>query len=104
MTEFGLDDTILNTLVAVIRDFDKVEKAVIYGSRANGAYKSYSDIDIAIYASQMNAIEFSRLWNALDDTPILYKLDVVHMEALQHASLKEKIEREGRTFYERIRN
>lgn len=94
ITNTGLSKNTLETIVTAIGQFPAVEKAVIFGSRANNTYKNYSDIDIAIYAPKMLA-EFSKLWNKLDDLSLIYKLDIIHYDALTNEDLKQKIDKEG---------
>lgn len=43
--------------------------------------------------------EFSSLWNALDDLPILFKLDAVHFERLTNPRLRDNILNEGMDLY-----
>lgn len=43
--EFGLEAPLLNWIIDTFKQYPKVERAVIYGSRATGDYKNYSDID-----------------------------------------------------------
>lgn len=97
--QFGLSDQIMASLRQVFSQYPAVEKAVMYGSRATGAYRAHSDIDIAIMAPNMTDREFSQLWNALDDLPILFKLDAVHFERMTNPRLRENISNEGIDIY-----
>ncbi len=45
---FGLSDNNFNCIIKTIELNPKVEKAIIFGSRAMGNYKPGSDIDIAV--------------------------------------------------------
>ena len=42
-------DRVLEQIIAVLRRFPQIEKAVLFGSRARGDYRPQSDYDIAIY-------------------------------------------------------
>lgn len=97
--QFGLSEQILTSLRQVFAQFPNVDKAVVYGSRASGAYRAYSDIDIAVMAPAMTDREFSMLWSALDDLPILFKLDVVHFERVGNTRLRANIANEGVELY-----
>ena len=101
MNAFGLSDAILNQIIGVISKFSNIDKAVIFGSRAAGNFRPSSDIDIAIVAPHLDAITFSNLWNQLDDLPIIYKLDVVHFDALTNENLKQKIETQSKVIYQK---
>jgi proline iminopeptidase len=96
---YGLSEKTINILKSVFAQFSSIEKVIIYGSRAKGNYREGSDIDFAISAPNMSDNEFSRLWNALDDLPLIYKIDCLHLEKLQNPTLKENIYKQGIVFY-----
>ena len=43
---FGLSNDIINRIHSVFRKYPEIENATLYGSRAKGNYKPYSDIDL----------------------------------------------------------
>lgn len=96
MIQSGISEKILQTIIRSCMDFPQVKRIILYGSRARGDYKQGSDIDIAIDAPKMTEKEFSRLWNELDDLPIIYTMDIVHLQALKNQPLLDSINREGR--------
>jgi predicted nucleotidyltransferase len=98
MKKFGLSADIINDITATIKRFPKVEKVLIYGSRATNSYKEYSDIDLAIFSHTITTQEFSDLWNQLNDLPITFKVDVVHFEELHNEDLKQEILATGKIF------
>ena len=79
--------------------FPEIDSVLIYGSRATGDFRNHSDIDLAVLAPSMTERDFSRLWNALDDLPILFKLDVVQLEQVTNPALKQNILLHGKTLY-----
>ena len=78
----GIDKQIWQRILNTCFSFTHVKKVILYGSRARGNFRHGSDIDIAIDAPNMTSSEFSQLWNALDDLPIIYTLDIVHLQNL----------------------
>ncbi len=64
---FGLRELDLEYIVSVIRGFDEIEKASIFGSRAKGNYKPGSDIDIAVYGENINLDILSKLNSILEE-------------------------------------
>ena len=60
---YGLTETELQDLIGVCTSNIKVEKVVLFGSRAKGNFKSGSDIDIALYAPSLNFNEFLQLYS-----------------------------------------
>jgi hypothetical protein len=57
--EFGLSETTLSTVRAILAAHPKVESAIVYGSRAKGNYKPGSDIDLTLMGS---VTSISTLW------------------------------------------
>jgi len=51
---FGLSDSILGDLRRVFSAYPEIEQVLIFGSRAKGAFKDGSDIDLAVIASAMS--------------------------------------------------
>ena len=59
----GLSDKELRTIKQVLINYaTKIEKVGILGSRANGQYKHYSDIDIVLYG-ELNQQEINRSYS-----------------------------------------
>jgi predicted nucleotidyltransferase len=82
------------SLIANQLKHDYVQKAVVFGSRAKGNYKASSDIDIALYG----AISFEQLAEinyAIKNLGLPWGVDVVAIELVSEAALKEHIEHVG---------
>ncbi len=90
-----LRDKDLKTLRAVFARFPRMQDVRVFGSRAIGAARRTSDIDLAITAPRMTATEWAELREAIDEAPIVYKIDVVRLDTLQDEKLKHKIMKEG---------
>ncbi|MDD2402582.1 MAG: nucleotidyltransferase domain-containing protein [Clostridia bacterium] len=94
----GLDDKIIDSITDVIKKY-KVDKAVIFGSRARGDYKKTSDIDIAIYSKSMTYLDLNLLRDQLDQLYIIYKMDIVQMERLTNKKMIENVEKDGEVVF-----
>ena len=99
MIDLGLTETELALMRSVFQGSGGVQKAVVFGSRAKGNFKKYSDVDIAVFAGE-NSISVGSILTALDELPLIYKFDVLAYDELKNAELKEHIDRVGVTFYE----
>lgn len=95
----GLSRGVLTELQAVFARYPMVERVLLFGSRATGFAKPGSDIDLAVIAPGMSQREFSRLWNELEDLPLVYTLDILHWDQLTQDALKAKILTEGQVLY-----
>lgn len=96
---FGLSSAILSDLRRVFAAYPEIEQVLIFGSRAKGSFRDGSDIDLAVFAPTMSKAAFTRLWNELDALPILFKMDVLHWDALNNERLKNKICAEGQALF-----
>lgn len=96
---FGLSAPILDSLRQVFSRFPNIDRVLIYGSRARGDFRPHSDIDMAVLAPTMTPSEFSHLWMALDDLPILFRLDVSLHHDVADPQLKHNMLADGVTLY-----
>lgn len=101
--EFGLRNEDLSYLIATIKKFTEIEKAVIFGSRAKGNYKIGSDVDIAIFGDNISFSTVAGLHCILEDeSPMPYFFDIVDYTHSTHQELKEHIDRVGKMIFERL--
>jgi len=98
LNRFGLPDDVFNEIVDVLRKYPQISRAVIFGSRAKGTHKRYSDIDLAIFADTDESID-SDVKAALDDLDIIYNSDVLHYEKTSCEEIKSHIDRVGVEIY-----
>ncbi len=98
MNQYGVDEKIWQHILDTCFNNAGVNAAILYGSRARGDYKQGSDIDVAIDAPRMTDRAFSNLWNQLDDLPIIYTLDIVHLQRLANNPLIHAIRKDGVVF------
>ncbi|MGE5630495.1 MAG: nucleotidyltransferase domain-containing protein [Caulobacteraceae bacterium] len=98
----GLKKTDIYYIIDVLKRFGEIEKAVIFGSRAKGNYKPGSDVDIAVYGEHITFDTLSALHSALEEQgPLPYFFDIVDYTHLDHADLKDHIDRVGKLLYEK---
>ncbi len=98
---FGLSQKVAGTIRQILAAFPEVEKAVIYGSRAKGTHKPGSDIDLTLFGDRLTSDIRCRIAARLDDSPIPHTVDLLLYAELNHAKLREHIDRVGVVFYER---
>ena len=75
-----------------------VESVALFGSRATGTYKSYSDIDLVLYG-KLDEATLDRLWTCFQESSLPYKVDVKAYEMIHHPPLKEHIDRFARPLF-----
>lgn len=95
---FGLAERHYHDIVRVFASYQTIEQVLIFGSRAKGSHKPYSDIDLAVVAPKMSDLEFTKLWNELDSLELVFKLDLLHWDRLGQQNLKDSILKHGKDF------
>ena len=74
--KFGLKQNTIEAICSCLGSNRKIEKAILYGSRAMGNYTDGSDIDLALSGDQLSLTDLLKLEIDLDDLLLPYKLCV----------------------------
>jgi predicted nucleotidyltransferase len=101
MSEFGLPDKTVAIVRQILAGFPAVERAILYGSRAKGNDRPGSDIDLTLFGDQLNLYILGQIAARLEESSIPYMVDLSIWSQLDHAGLREHIERVGVIFYQR---
>ena len=97
---FGIAAHSLAMLRALFAATPGIERVWIFGSRAQGAERPESDIDLAVDAPGWDAVAQLRLSDALIGLGLLYRVDMVFSGDRVDAGFREQIERVRRVFWE----
>lgn len=92
--KFGLPSDVIEEILRILSSYPEVEKAKVFGSRAKGNYKRYSDIDIAIFVSENRSI-IQNIKEDLGDLDTIYDFDILDYNRLSNEELKAHIDRVG---------
>ncbi len=98
---FGLKAATIEQIHGVLAAHPKVEKAIVYGSRAKGTHRPGSDIDLVLLGENLTVHELLTIDGALDDLLLPYKIDLCLYDTIESTELLEHIDRVGTTLYER---
>ncbi|MBU1185126.1 MAG: restriction endonuclease subunit S [Proteobacteria bacterium] len=99
--KYGLTETTVENICAVFARFPEIEKALLYGSRAKGNFKTGSDIDLTLCGEALTSDLCATIASELDDLMLPYTIDLSVFNELNHAKLREHIARVGVLLYER---
>lgn len=99
--KYGLTKTTIHHICAVFGRFPEVEKAILYGSRAKGNFKTGSDIDLTLVGEALTSDVCTTIASELDDLLLPYTIDLSIFKMLHHTELQEHIKRVGVVFYKR---
>jgi len=91
----GLTEKEWELIRSVLSAYPELTQVKLFGSRAKGNAKPTSDIDLALFG-EVDALQAQAIQAELEDLPLPYKFDVQSYESIQHAALREHIDRVGR--------
>ena len=92
---YGLTDIELQKLTMALSSVSGVKKAILYGSRAKGNYKPFSDIDITLVGDSLSRRDLNVASRALDDLLLPYQIDLSLYDTLKNEDLIEHINQYG---------
>ncbi len=97
----ALKDKHRAAITAAFAANDKVERAVLFGSRATGTNTVTSDVDIALFGSRLTLADQGRLAAAIDEIPMAQVVDLVLYDSIDNSVLRRHIREQGIEWYRR---
>ena len=97
----GLKDSHREAIIATMAANDRVERAVLFGSRATQTNTVSSDVDIALFGDRLTLTDQARLAAALDEMPMAQSVDLLLYDSIDNRTLLEHIRRHGVEWYAR---
>ena len=91
-TDHGLSDRELFILRNVLKLYhSKIDTVGIFGSRANGEFKPYSDIDLVLFGN-LQEQDVARICTLLDESSLGLNIDVLAYPHINYPPLKRHID------------
>ena len=103
MIDSGLKDEHRSAIIDVIAANDRVERAVLFGSRAMGTNTVTSDVDIALYGDSLTLTDQTRLAETIDDIPMAQSVELVLYDSIDNPAFREHIQTRGVEWYRRAK-
>ena len=99
MRNHGLSNKQIDTIKRILsQNCPGIEKVSLFGSRAMGKYKSYSDIDLVLYGD-IDGTAANRLWTLFHESDLSYKMDLQVFNLIKHAPLRRHIKEKEKTLF-----
>ncbi len=100
----GLKDKYRDAIVTILSSNNRVERAVLFGSRAMGNYKKTSDVDLALFGDQLTIADLARLSDTIDQLTMAQRVDLLLHSSTSNKALLEQIEKHGVEWYRKGKN
>lgn len=97
---YGLATEDIHKITSVFKKHSSIEKAILYGSRATGNYRSNSDIDLTLVGKDLTLTELFDIENELENLLLPYKIDLSVYDKIENEDLRAQIDKAGRAFYQ----
>ena len=97
--KFGLSNNNVDSIVNVLKRFEAIDAAYLYGSRAKGNYRQSSDIDLMLKGEKLGLAQLAHIMTDLDDLMLPYQFDVAIYHQVDNPELLEHINRVGVELY-----
>ncbi len=98
---FGIESSVFERIIDVLRENPLIEEAILYGSRAKGVHKSGSDIDVVLKGEELTLQDLNQVSLALDDLLLPYTFDLSLFHHIDNADLLAHIVRVGKSIFRR---
>ena len=95
----GLKDAHRDAIVNIFRSYKRVERAVLFGSRAMETFTQGSDVDIALFGESLTTADQARLVMAMEELTIPQRIDLVLYDGIQDTALRKHVQQHGVELY-----
>ena len=97
----GLKDAHRTAIVNLLRANKRVERAVLFGSRAKQTFTPGSDVDIALFGKALTITDQAHLAAAMEELTIPQRVDLLLYHSIEDATLCEHVLQDGIELYRR---
>ena len=99
--KYGLKDNLLDSIINIFSKYSKIDKVILYGSRAKGSFKNGSDIDLTLLGEDIKIQELHDIYMDLDELYLPYSFDISIFNKIENKDLINHIKSKGITIYQR---
>lgn len=101
MLQYGLKEKECQMLLDMFAANRHIEQVVLFGSRAMGNYKPFSDVDITLIGKELSHDDLIRLYTDVNESLLPYKFDISIFCKINNKDLIDHINRRGKVIYRR---
>ena len=96
---YGVKEETWKSIFNILSQYDQINIAILYGSRAKGTFKSGSDIDLCFKGSGLKTETLLKIMDRIDDLYLPYEFDLSIYDNIENVDLKNHIDRVGIIVY-----
>lgn len=99
----GLKDKHRKAMIDILSANERVERVVLFGSRAMGTFTPTSDVDIVLYGAELTPTDRSKLATAIDELSMPQQVDLLLHKSIKKRELLDHIKAHGVEWWRRSR-
>ena len=99
----GLKDKHRKTIMDILSSNKKVERAVLFGSRATGTFTIDSDVDLALWGKELTSKDLSRLSGKLEESSVPQEVDLLLYKSIKSEKLLKEIDKYSVEWYKKLK-
>ena len=100
MSDIGLTSSEIELMRAEFRRYPDIAEVILFGSRAKGAHRPQSDVDLAL-VGVADDLMAEAVAETLEALPMPYRFDVKAHDGIKYQPLLDHIQRVGVSLYRR---
>ena len=97
----GLKEKYRKTIISILASNERVERVVLFGSRAMETFSPESDVDLILYGEHLTSSDRALLSWEIDETTIPQRVELILEESLKNNEFREQVEKYGIEWYRR---
>jgi predicted nucleotidyltransferase len=98
---YGLKDTNYRAIMDILRGHSRIEKAVLFGSRATGTFSPESDVDICLFGDALTLSDHAGLATAMENLTMAQRVDLHLYRNIKEDALLTHIRCSGKILFDR---
>ena len=91
----GLKDKHRKAIIEILSSCGRVERVVLFGSRAMGTFTTTSDVDLALFGDELTLTDHANFAEAVDGLSIAQQVDILLYKSIKNEKLLEHIKTHG---------
>lgn len=97
----GVKEKFRKRIIEILADNERVQRVVLFGSRAMQTYTPESDIDLVRYGDGLTLTDQAKLTAAMEELPLPQRVDLLRNKTIKNKKLLEHIQKHGVEWFRR---
>lgn len=98
----GLKDKYHRAIIEILSANERVERVVLFGSRAMQTHTPASDVDLVLFGDRLTLTDQTRMAAAIEALTMPQRVDLLLHKHIDNEKLKEQISKHGMNWFQRF--